>query len=286
MTKGDRPGEGGGPGAMPVTRRQVLKVGAGAAVFLAGERVLHVTRIATTSSGSTLLGPRPLSSTYAGAPSFVVRAVRRDDMFALDLRFVNLKVVSSTEGPRLVRATAAPAFVLLELPPQAVLEQAFPEGSTPPYFGRVGTLLSGPSRLAFMVPAAVKYVPFHLEDVLDLARLPASVVAPGQQRLPSLTETHIEAPWDLVLSPDPAATWAHARRPVTHGTRTELWHTRLVPRQADGTADDRVGAPEVGVRAVSRVGRDDPFRPAQMPLTASDRSGIVFSTTKSAPAQA
>ncbi len=283
-----------GPAGTPFSRRQLLKVGSGATVALLAQRAFAGTRAGQTLFGSlsdaTLPGPSPLAATYAGLPSFVVRAVRPADMFAVDLRFVNLKVISSTDGPRLVRSTAAPAFVLLELPPQAVLEQAFPEGSegTEPFQGRVGTLLSGPSRLAFLVPATVKYIPYRLDAVLDLTRLPASVVPPGQRRLPSPTESLIEAPWDLALSPDPAATWTHARTPVTRGTRTELWHTRLAPRQSDGTADNRVGAPSVPVRAVERLNRPDPGW--LVPLTASDRTGIVDATSGSgtgvAPAQA
>jgi hypothetical protein len=269
--------------ARPFSRRQLLKAGTGAAGLLVGQRYLEV--FGGDATGATLLGPEELSAVSFGAPNFVVRTVRRDDMFAVDLRFVNLKVVKSREGPRLVRMSAAPAFVLLELPPQAVLEEAFPEGSQPPFLGSVGALLSGPSRLAFLVPAAVKYIPYRLDDVLDLARLRSSVVGPGQQRLPSPTETHIEAPWDLVLSPGPSAAWAHAVAPVTSGERTELWHTRLVPRRADGEGDDRPGAPPVPMRAVSRamsatvIGKADPFPTPQTALPATRRDAIVAATS-------
>lgn len=281
----------------PFSRRLLLKVGTGATLILVGEQALGGPVLGRLTASSTLLGPSRLGATYFGAPSVVVRAVRREDMLAVDLRFVNLKVVSSSDGPRLVRLSAAPAFVLLELPPQAVLERAIPEApvTTPPFLGGTRTLLSGPTRLAFLVPAAVKFIPYRLDDLLDLARLPASVVPLGQQRLPSPTETHIEAPWDLVLSPDPWATWAHAHQPVTRADRTELWRTRLVRRNADGGPDDRVGAPPVGIRAVGRafgpgLGRPDPFAGAEMPLTASDRDGIVTATSSSsagaAPAEA
>src|SRR5262249_195108 len=46
-------------------------------------------------------------------------------------------------------------------------------------------------------------------------------------REPNESETAIELPWRVVLSPTPQAAWAHSFEPVTHDGRTELWHTRL-----------------------------------------------------------
>ena len=44
---------------------------------------------------------------------------------------------------------------------------------------------------------------------------------------PSGTETAIEVPWRLILSPNSFAAWIHAFGLVTRHGRTELWHTRL-----------------------------------------------------------
>ncbi|MCX5256819.1 hypothetical protein OOK27_22235 [Streptomyces canus] len=48
---------------------------------------------------------------------------------------------------------------------------------------------------------------------------------------PTVTETAIELPYRLLLSPHPGSGWAHSLGPVTHEGLTELWHTRLGVRQ-------------------------------------------------------
>ena len=76
---------------------------------------------------------------------------------------------------------------------------------------------SAPGRLA-----RSRYRP-HPPIVIDpgLALLPAFI------REPTATETAIEAPWRLIISPSRLGGWAHATQPVTHDGLTELWHTRL-----------------------------------------------------------
>jgi hypothetical protein len=54
---------------------------------------------------------------------------------------------------------------------------------------------------------------------------PAATPPPVAQPIPE--ETFIELPYRLVLSPDSTGGWEHASTAVTHGDRTELWHTRL-----------------------------------------------------------
>lgn len=56
---------------------------------------------------------------------------------------------------------------------------------------------------------------------------------------PELYQTAIEAPFRLILSPNYYAGWAHARKAVEHGGRTELWHTRLGVRSQEGQVDER-----------------------------------------------
>ena len=72
---------------------------------------------------------------------------------------------------------------------------------------------------------------------------PPVIVDPGPELLPAFireptaTETAIEAPWRLIISPSRFAGWAHATQPVTHSGLTELWHTRL------GVRGERPDAP-------------------------------------------
>jgi hypothetical protein len=68
-----------------------------------------------------------------------------------------------------------------------------------------------------------------------------------QIQQPAATETAIEAPWRLFLSPNYSGTWAHSAAPVTLSNRTELWHTRLAVRtlQGDGLTADETIPPRV-----------------------------------------
>ena len=86
---------------------------------------------------------------------------------------------------------------------------------------------------------------------------------PPPIREPLPTETAIEAPWHLIISPNKFAAWAHARDAVTRNGRTELWHTRLGVR---GT----VPAPHVNeeselVRKIRAVWTLPTFDKAVMP---------------------
>ncbi len=56
-------------------------------------------------------------------------------------------------------------------------------------------------------------------------------------RKPAESVTAIELPYRLVQTPLATAGWSHALGPITHGKRTELWHTRLGSRKGDGVAD-------------------------------------------------
>lgn len=116
-----------------------------------------------------------------------VSVLRPDDFLAVGFAFVNLRLEQGAT-PRLVRAdAAAPAFVILQLPPQHVLEEAFFESAgpalplarddadarrssatlpSPPVKGR----LSGPSRLVFRVPTGIDEVPYTLAALLEACR--------------------------------------------------------------------------------------------------------------------
>jgi hypothetical protein len=73
--------------------------------------------------------------------------------------------------------------------------------------------------------------------VIDVAVTPSRVVARARPALPGRLQTAIELPWRLILSPYSGELWRHAKNPVTSlaTQRTELWHSRLVAPQSDGT---------------------------------------------------
>jgi len=112
--------------------------------------------------------------------------------------------------------------------------------------------VSGPSRIVLRVPAGTAPFPYDLPTLLDLARFSPSVspaadgtAPPGA---PSATQTAIEAPFRLILSPPSTALFAAVRNPVTRNGRTELWHARAVPRRPDGTPSQVPG--QLPVRAI------------------------------------
>lgn len=141
---------------------------------------------------------------------------------------------------------------------------------------------AGPSRLAFALPPGTDSLPYTVAGLLDWVSLDQSIVPvahipdPNQPdvpeplpvlprpaiREPSSTETAIEAPWRLFLSPNYAGTWAHSADPVTLSARTELWHTRLAVRKQNG--DGAPVADETIPRRVRAVWSPD-YSPGAIP---------------------
>jgi hypothetical protein len=208
--------------------------------------------------------------------SFAFEILRPDDLLALHVEAVNLKLAAGAHSkPRLViDDETQPALLIFHFQPQSIAEQAFfqTDPSPPPAFnpppqqpppsqddqllppGSVGARMSGDSRLVFRLPNTMKSVQFDVATLLDWTRFelvltataavppgttpatPPAIAAPGAQ------ESALEIPYRLLLSPTALAApmrpgWRHASQPVTHNGRAELWHTRLVRiRQAQATA--------------------------------------------------
>jgi hypothetical protein len=167
---------------------------------------------------------------------FVLSLLRREDMLAVDFTFENLSRTRDRAGREVLVPTdpAWPSVLTAIFPPQAILEAAFAEGveDVPPLAGGLaGARLSWVSQLAFSVPHG-KPIPFSAAGLLTWT---------GLRTVPE--RTRVECVWDLALKPAGAdVTWAHARRPLTSPAGvTELWQTRLRPR-------DRFGQPDHGAR--------------------------------------
>lgn len=74
---------------------------------------------------------------------------------------------------------------------------------------------------------------------IDLGKIVLATPAP---RAPAATETAIELPWRLILSPSVNGGWRHSTTEVNRHDRVELWHSRLgVRTEADDavTVDER-----------------------------------------------
>ena len=103
----------------------------------------------------------------------------------------------------------------------------------------------------------------HDALVASIADAGTKLLLRPEPRPPSRTETSLEIPYELFLSPHRSAAWLHALAPVTspQGGHTELWHTRLGARQPDGTGAE--GAPDTRtVRAVWTTAGFAPSTPA------------------------
>ncbi|MFN7926815.1 MAG: hypothetical protein U0Y68_02525 [Blastocatellia bacterium] len=183
--------------------------------------------------------------------NFRVRVLRPDDLLVLELAFFNLKLDDPKKpAPQLVRIDPQQnAYIVVHLPPQHIAEQAFWESdkesgdnknsdhvSAPP----VQTILSGSSRLAFLVPSTALPLAYSLTTLLEkISGFEPSVTAavnfgkrgkPGDLPLPeepANNQTAIEFPYRLYLSPDCDGRWLHAKAAESKGQRVELWHTRL-----------------------------------------------------------
>jgi hypothetical protein len=152
-----------------------------------------------------------------------------------------------------------------QAPPPGTDPQSLPDETpgSPGFPAIAGTRAAGPSRLAFQLPAGTTSLPYSLDSLLNWVSLQQSVVPVAQApdpnqtgvpepplpaqtpqiRQPLATETGIEAPWHLFLSPNYSGAWKHSTTPVTLADRTELWHTRLAVRMQQGgafTADETI----------------------------------------------
>ena len=107
------------------------------------------------------------------------------------------------------------------------------------------------SRLVFVVPADAA-IPFTVEGLLQWSGLALSVNAlaaigdhPTAEQIagapaihaPSVNETALELPYQLVISPTREVTWLHHAQPFTSRGRTELWHTRLALKTPEGVVE-------------------------------------------------
>jgi hypothetical protein len=247
-------------------------------------------------------------------PDFGVIVIRREDLLALDFRCYNLAIeAGGTATPRLVRKDKTqPAYLAVYFhSPQNIAEQAFLETSSDgkgggttgeiPLQPPVRAVAAGPSRLVFQLPDGTDTLQYSIDGLLDWVALQQSVAPvaldpsapvpspPPQIRQPLATETAIESPWHLFLSPSASETWAHSAAAVTLSNRTELWHTRLAAR---AKAQDGFVADETQPRTVRAVWSPDylpgapPPPPGHMPepppspmfrmsLDANDRDQIV-----------
>ena len=261
-------------------------------------------------------------------PDIAIAVVRREDLLSLFFLFFNMALeAGGGNAPQFVQKDATqPSYLVVGFDsPQNIGEQAFLEGADDGKGNVIGeedpgsalfllpakALAAGPSRLAFRLNAGAKPLALTLENLLDwvvfeqnvapVAQLadvnqPGAVAPPPPAspaiREPQLTETAIEAPWHLILSPNYSGAWAHSQAAVTLNERTEVWHTRLAVRRPRGhgfVADESIprrvraiwspdytpGTPPNHVPPPNNAGATTPAQPFRMSLDPNDRDQIV-----------
>jgi hypothetical protein len=160
-----------------------------------------------------------------------------------------------------------PAFLLVHFPPQAIAERAYFEATfcnlgvdadvpvppppnakpqtlaveSPDVPGSVPVRIAQGSRLVFKLPPQAN-IPLTVAGLLDWSGLELSVngiaaigPTPTPEQIagappiarPAETETALELPYRLIVSPTAGVRWGHRLAPFTSRGRTELWHTRL-----------------------------------------------------------
>lgn len=211
--------------ALPVTRRSVLG-GAGliaAALAIPGTAEAAL-KVITSRSGSL---------------DFSLRD--RESMQRLTLSFTNARISAG----RILPSGSGTATMVVDLGPQALIEE-IASGMRPlvPVDGR----LAQSSRLAFTLPtgglpATRAGLLTWLEcepRVTTLGAYPAGERIPPADavyRDPTATQTAIEIPWFMVLSPSDESGWEHSLVGPTRDGRTEVWQTRLATRTFNSKGD-------------------------------------------------
>ncbi|HEY2439405.1 MAG TPA: hypothetical protein VGI07_04190 [Solirubrobacteraceae bacterium] len=183
-----------------------------------------------------------------------LEVLRPDDLVFVAIDAHNLALdTADPANPRLrIDVAKDPALLVVWFQPQSITEKAYfetaaniaanpppvppsnPAGDPLDPAGSTPAIMAGPSRLVFRLPPGITSLPFSSAALLDWSRLELVVsptadghVTPPPLTAPTLTETALELPYRLVLSPSSDAGWVSAGTPQTHAGRTELWHTRL-----------------------------------------------------------
>lgn len=121
----------------------------------------------------------------------------------------------------------------------------------------------------FGASSAVAAVVGNLADGIDIGPIYNPALKPPKPRKPLQTETAIELPWRLQLSPHSQGAFAHSVDAVEHDGRVEVWHSRLGSRtaaQADAPADaPRVTETDPATRTVRAVWTRDFGLPGHSP---------------------
>jgi hypothetical protein len=219
-----------------------------------------------------------------------ISVLRPEDLLSLRFELHNLRVVKHPfQKATIERCSANDSYVVVVFPPQYIAERAFIETEQIPEVDPVmpppiESRMAGASRVALRLRPELNEIAYSLQSLLSWDHFELSAVTPMLPRKeinapPGPTETAIELPYHLILSPDAPARWLHSTEAQQRDGRVELWHSRLV------SAGDPLQRP--AIRAVwspdfisdpATVGAEEPANaecPFRMSLNGRDRHRVV-----------
>ena len=272
-----------------ISRRTAIKIigGTGMSVALA-PKLLFGGRSAHSGALAEVLLSASVGSL---SPDLQVFAYRRDDLLSLRFDLYNLQLDLAAVPPTLVPvSTSSPSWLVGVFSFQSIAELADQVGAAPPVswpLTPVESLASGPSQLAFTVPA--EGIPYTLASLTKWSGLGAILPAvcasggtvaatdpTGAPTSASPPQTYIEMAWHLLVAPGPSSTWTSPASPVGDGTWTELWQAQLTS-STPGQANDLYVVWTPGYVENRPLTSKDPFN-TSLTDTAGDntyRTGLV-----------
>jgi hypothetical protein len=200
---------------------------------------------------------------------FSTHAIRVEDLLWLGFEFYNFELKTPKKARKYLAPlkVPGPALVIVHLPPQHILEDAYNEDigcpkPTPKISFPIGAKSSGPSRLVFEFPADEDRLDLTLDALTDWRRWKIKKVPDSRHsqliRAPLWDETAVEAPSRIISQPANATHW-----------RTKKFEGQMqratcfsIPNSSRTSASIPLSPQGSGARALSRSGRLISSKPA------------------------
>jgi hypothetical protein len=172
--------------------------------------------------------------------------------FLQDVLVASVKDAALFTAPAVSSGAGAPAAPMAQAPMTDVDQRAatFAAVAAAPVAGSARVFAVARSRrkvrtignalgLTTVTGAATKAIAALYEDDL-IGKVVGPVLRRPAPAAPAATQTALELPFRVILSPNRFGAWFHADTPMTSAEtgHTELWHTRLGVRREDGTLID------------------------------------------------
>lgn len=284
----------------------LVPTGSGDALMVVTHPAQHLLERALEETNAPASPPQPIAARLSGLSRIAFDIPK--DLETLPLTIVSL-LDACAQYPMRVALNALPPdpeIAFIEAPSNGVLKAA-PGLVLPPQGGLVSAIepIQATRRIvndARLARGAHQIARSSGYDVTTTARTDARAstliarLQPKEPTRPGPTETAIELPYRMLISPNRLEGWVHSHDPVASPSgRVELWHTRLGVRTDDGTVEESAQARLRTVRAlwtrdpgfdpedacsVTELSDDPPFVAS---LSQKDRIKIVHQSANFSP---